>query len=64
MAVSSRAREVTSLVWMLASRRGAWDELLAATAATTAMAVPLLVVAANIEVFVWPQLLRLASPVL
>jgi hypothetical protein len=50
--------------WMLASRRGAWDELLAATAATTAMAVPLLVVAANIEVFVWPQLLRLASPVL
>jgi hypothetical protein len=50
--------------WMLASRRGAWDELLAATAATTAMAVPLLVLAANVEVFVWPRLLQLASPVL
>jgi hypothetical protein len=49
---------------MLASRRGAWDELLAATAVTTAMAVPLLVLAANIEVFVWPELLHLVSPVL
>jgi hypothetical protein len=48
--------------WMLASRRGAWNELLAATAATTAMAVPLLIAAANIEVFVWPRLLELASP--
>jgi hypothetical protein len=49
--------------WMIASRRGAWDDLLAATAATTAIAVPLLVVAANVEIFVWPHLLRLASPV-
>jgi hypothetical protein len=49
--------------WMIASRRGAWEDLLAATAATTAMAVPLLVLAANLEVFVWPHLLRLASPV-
>jgi hypothetical protein len=48
--------------WMLASRRGAWNELLAATAATTAVAVPLLIAAANIEVFVWPRLLELASP--
>ncbi len=48
--------------WMLASRRGAWNELLAATAATTAIAVPVLLLAANIEVFVWPRLLRLASP--
>ncbi len=48
--------------WMIASRRGAWDELLAATAATTALAAPVLVVTANIEVFVWPRLLRLASP--
>ena len=48
--------------WMIASRRGAWDELLAATAATTALAVPVLVVAANVEVFVWPRLLGLASP--
>jgi hypothetical protein len=49
--------------WMIASRRGAWEDLLAATAATTAMAVPILVVAANLEIFVWPDLLRLASPV-
>jgi hypothetical protein len=48
--------------WLLASRRRAWDELLAATAVTTAIAVPILVLAANVEVFVWPQLLRLASP--
>jgi hypothetical protein len=49
--------------WMIASRRGAWSELLAATAATTALAIPVLVVAANVEVFVWPRLLRLVSPV-
>jgi hypothetical protein len=49
--------------WMIASRRGAWNELLAATAATTLMAIPVLVLAANVEVFVWPRLLRLASPI-
>jgi hypothetical protein len=49
--------------WMIASRRGDWQDLLAATAATTAIAVPLLIVAANVEIFVWPHLLRLASPV-
>ena len=48
--------------WMLASRREAWDELLAATAVTTAIAVPMLILAASLEVFVWPALLRLASP--
>ena len=40
--------------WMLASRREAWNELLAATFVTTAIAVPVLVLAANVEVFVWP----------
>jgi hypothetical protein len=48
--------------WMLASRREAWNELLAATAVTTAVAAPVLVLAATIEVFLWPELLRLASP--
>ena len=48
--------------WMLASRREAWNELLAATAVTTAIAVPMLILAASLEVFVWPSLLRLASP--
>ncbi|HEX6020538.1 MAG TPA: stage II sporulation protein M [Solirubrobacter sp.] len=43
--------------WSLASRRGAWDELLAATIATTAIAIPLLVVAGAIETWVTPRLL-------
>jgi hypothetical protein len=44
--------------WLLAGRRGAWDELLAATLATTACAVPLLVAAAAIETWVTPGLLH------
>ena len=48
--------------WLVASRRGRWEELLAATLATSALAVPVLVLAANLEVFVWPHLLRAASP--
>jgi hypothetical protein len=47
--------------WTLASRRGRWDELLAATFATTALAIPVLVLAANVEVFVWPHLMRAVS---
>jgi|SRR3954452_1923140 len=43
--------------WLLASRRGRWDELLAATVVTTAIALPLLVVAAMIEVYVSPHIL-------
>ncbi len=42
--------------WILASRRGAWDELLAATVVTVAIAIPVLVVAAFIEVYVSPHL--------
>ena len=37
--------------WILASRRGAWHELLAATFVTTAIAVPVLVAAAAVEVW-------------
>jgi hypothetical protein len=48
--------------WLVASRRGRWEELLAATVATTALAVPVVVLAASVEVFVWPHLLRAASP--
>jgi Stage II sporulation protein M len=43
--------------WLLASRRHAWDELLAATFATTAVAVPLLLGAAAIEVWLSPHVL-------
>jgi hypothetical protein len=40
--------------WTIASRRGAWDELLAATIATTAIAAPLVLLAATIETWVTP----------
>jgi hypothetical protein len=44
--------------WMLASRRGHWHELLAATFVTVAISLPVLVAAAAIEVFVSPGLIR------
>ena len=43
--------------WILAARRHAWNELLAATFVTTAVAVPVLVTAAAVEVWVSPHLL-------
>jgi len=42
--------------WILASRRGAWEELLAATFVTVAIAIPVLVAAAVVEVYVSPHL--------
>ena len=42
--------------WILASRHGAWEELLAATFVTVAIAIPMLVLAAVIEVYVSPHL--------
>jgi hypothetical protein len=42
--------------WIIASRRGEWDQLLAATLVTVAVAVPLLVAAAFVEVYVSPHL--------
>jgi hypothetical protein len=50
--------------WTIASRRGDWGDLLAATFATVAIALPMLLVAALWETFVWPRLLELASPLL
>ncbi|MDX6634731.1 MAG: hypothetical protein QOF06_934 [Solirubrobacterales bacterium] len=44
--------------WLIASRRGEWNQLLAATFITVALAIPVLIAAAAIEVYVWPQLLR------
>jgi Stage II sporulation protein M len=43
--------------WVVASRRGDWKDLLAATFVTTAVAIPLLVVAAGVETWVTPHLL-------
>ena len=49
--------------WLIASRRGEWNQLLAATVLTIALAIPTLVVAATIEVYVWPHILEALSPV-
>jgi hypothetical protein len=43
--------------WTMASRRGRWEELLAATFVTVAIAIPILLVAAAIEVWVTPRVL-------
>jgi hypothetical protein len=43
--------------WIVASRRGEWDTLLAATFVTVAIAIPILVVTAVWEVYVAPRLL-------
>jgi Stage II sporulation protein M len=50
--------------WLIASGRGEWNQLLAATFLTVAIAIPTLVVAATIEVYVWPHILAAISPVL
>lgn len=42
--------------WILASRKGEWDQLLAATFVTVTIAVPMVLVAALIEVYVSPHL--------
>ncbi|MBI4898268.1 MAG: stage II sporulation protein M [Actinobacteria bacterium] len=46
--------------FLIASRQGHWHELLAATVVTVAVAVPMLVVAAAVEAYVWPSLLNSA----
>ncbi len=48
--------------WLIASRRGEWNQLLAATFLTAALAIPTLIVAATIEVYVWPHILEAVSP--
>ena len=47
--------------WLIASRRGQWNRLLAATLITVLLAIPVLVVAATIEVYVWPRVLDALS---
>ena len=49
--------------WTIASRRGEWGDLLAATVATVAVAIPTLVLAALWETYVWPQILQAVSPI-
>ena len=47
--------------WLIASRRGEWNQLLAATGVTVLIAVPMLVIAATVEVYVWPHILHSMS---
>lgn len=49
--------------WLIASRRGEWNQLLAATLVTVLLAIPTLILAATIEVYVWPHILRDISSV-
>ena len=44
--------------WLIASRHGRWEQLLAATFVTTAIAIPMVLGAAMIEVYVTPDLIR------
>jgi hypothetical protein len=46
--------------WLVASRRGDWDQLLAATFVTVAVAVPALLVAVSMEVYLFPELIRMS----
>jgi hypothetical protein len=48
--------------WLIASRRGEWNQLLAATFLTVALAIPTLIAVATIEVYVWPHILEAVSP--
>ena len=47
--------------WTIASRRREWDSLLAATFVTTAIAIPILLAAAAVEVWLTPRLLLALS---
>jgi hypothetical protein len=48
--------------WLALSRRGDWNQMLAATFVTVAVALPMIFVSALIEVFIWPEVLRAVSP--
>jgi Na+/H+ antiporter NhaD/arsenite permease-like protein len=43
--------------WVVASRRGDWHKLLAATVVTTAIAAPVLVIACLVEIYVSPHVI-------
>ncbi len=50
--------------WIIASRRGEWNQLLAATFVTVAIAIPMLLIAAMVELYLWPKILISISPIL
>jgi len=48
--------------WLIASRKGEWSQLLAATLVTVLIAIPVLLIAATTEVYLWPHILEALSP--
>jgi hypothetical protein len=48
--------------WLIASRRGEWNQLLAATFITVLLAIPVLIMTSLIEVYIWPRILEAFSP--
>jgi hypothetical protein len=48
--------------WVIASRQEGWNQLLAATFVTVVIAIPMLVLGALLELFLWPELLITISP--
>ena len=50
--------------WMIASRNDEWHDLLAATFVTVGLAIPILVVSAILETYLWPEILERASPLI
>ena len=59
---SSTAVFLPLAAWILLSRQGRWDEMLAATLVTTALAFPVIVLAAVVETYVSPHLLVALLP--
>ena len=59
----TRIPELTALflplaAWLIASRRDRWEELLAATVVTVAVAVPVILCSAAVELWVSPELIQ------
>ena len=48
--------------WTIASHRGEWHDLLAATFVTVAVAIPVLIAAATWETYVWSHIVAVVSP--
>lgn len=49
--------------WLVASRHDEWEDLLAATFVTVVIALPMLLLAAAIELELWPRVIESMSPV-
>lgn len=48
--------------WVVAARKEEWSQLLAATLITVVIAIPMLIVGALLELFLWPEVLITISP--